>query len=280
VLIQKQTADEKYQVATLPFDSELPENDAIFLGLLGQTPYFAINLNSLDETQSTQLALSAIDQTGKRTEAEFVDLRKAGPLVSADDGATLAYARGLVYWQENTRFCSFCGNQLHSRNGGHIRRCGNTDCSREAFPRTDPAVIMLVTHQPTDGSAPRCLLGRSARWPNGVFSTLAGFVEPGESLEQAVQREVMEEVAIATNNARYIASQPWPFPRSIMLGFEANALTTDIQCDPTEIADARWFTAQELKEFGNWGDDAFELQMPRTDSIARFLINHWLDRIK
>jgi len=143
-----------------------------------------------------------------------------------------------------------------------------------------PAVIMLVTHQPTDGSAPRCLLGRSARWPSGVFSTLAGFVEPGESLEQAVQREVMEEVAIVTDNARYIASQPWPFPRSIMLGFEANALTTDIQCDPTEIADAKWFTAEELKTFGTWGDDAFELQMPRTDSIARFLINHWLDRIK
>jgi NAD+ diphosphatase len=136
---------------------------------------------------------------------------------------------------------------------------------------------MLVTQQLSAGEEPRCLLGRAATWPAGVYSTLAGFVEPGESLEQAVQREVFEEAAIRTEDVRYIASQPWPFPRSIMLGFEAKAVSSDIKIDPEELEDARWFTRKELHTFGNWGDDRYKLQLPRHDSIARYLIDRWMN---
>ena len=163
-----------------------------------------------------------------------------------------------------------------SSNGGHVRKCSNAECNYLAFPRTDPAVIMLVTYSPKEGGEPLCLLGRSPAWPEGVYSTLAGFVEPGESLESAVQREVLEEVSVHTEDVRYVASQPWPFPRSIMLGFEAIATTTDIQCDPDEIADAQWFTRSQLKTFGNWGDDTLDNKLPRPDSIARFLIDRWI----
>lgn len=277
VLIELGDVNAQPQMATLPFDAKIPPGNPIFLGLVDETPFFAINANPIDEQACNNMSLLAEDERGNLTKAEFIDLRKAGPLVPANDGAILAYARGLVYWQEHTRFCALCGHSLSSLNGGHVRRCSNAECARDTFPRTDPAVIMLVTHQPDDGSAARCLLGRSPAWPEGVFSTLAGFVEPGESLEQAVQREVMEEAAIQTDDVRYIASQPWPFPRSIMLGFEARALSTDIRCDPTELADARWFTTEELKTFGNWGDDTFELQLPRPDSIARLLINRWMN---
>ena len=278
VLIEQNDADSQPRMATLPFDAEVPAGDPIFLGLVGETPFFAINANGINEQECDRIASIAQDEQGNPTKAEFIDLRNAGPLVPTNEGAMLAYARGLVYWQEHTRFCALCGHSLLSCHGGHVHRCSNSDCARDTFPRTDPAVIMLVTHQPEDGSPPLCLLGRSPAWPEGVFSTLAGFVEPGESLEQAVQREVIEEAAIQTDGVRYIASQPWPFPRSIMLGFEARALSTTIRCDPTELADARWFTVEELKSFGNWGDDNFELQLPRPDSIARFLINGWMER--
>lgn len=113
-------------------------------------------------------------------------------------------------------------------------------------------------------------------WPEGVYSTLAGFVEPGESLEMAVQREVMEEASIVTTDVRYVASQPWPFPRSIMLGFEAIATSTDITCDQDELEDAQWFTRDEIQTFGNWGDDSTGKKLPRPDSIARHLIDRWL----
>lgn len=135
---------------------------------------------------------------------------------------------------------------------------------------------MLVTRPATKNSPALCLLGRNQNWPKGVFSTLAGFVETGESLEQAVQREVLEETSISTENVRYIASQPWPFPRSIMLGFEATATSSQIRCDPDELDDAQWFSAEQLKTFGTWGDEAYELQLPRQDSIARLLIERWM----
>ena len=135
---------------------------------------------------------------------------------------------------------------------------------------------MLVTRDATDTSPALCLLGRNAAWPPGVFSTLAGFVETGESLEQAVQREVYEEANIKTEDVRYIASQPWPFPRSIMLGYEARAVSTEITIDTNELDDARWFSASDLQSFGTWGDSQYEFQLPRTDSIARYLIDRWI----
>jgi len=277
VLVTRANGKAQPQIASLPFDATVPEGDPIFLGLVDETGYFAINCTALDEAERAALAKQATTDNGTAVAAEFSDLRIVGPHVPANDGALLAFARGMVYWQENSQYCSLCGSVLISTNGGHVRHCSNEACGHDAFPRTDPAVIMLVPHTPTDGSPARCLLGRSPAWPTGVYSTLAGFVEPGESLEQAVMREVLEESQVQTNNVRYVASQPWPFPRSIMLGFQANALTTEIVCDPNELADAQWFTRDELQSFGNWGDDQFAQQLPRPDSIARFLINGWMD---
>ena len=275
VLTTPAAEEEGPRLASLAHDVEVPDNETIFLGLVDGIALFALPLPELDEAARAALAARATTPDGRAVAAEFVDLRLVGPALPADEGALLAYARGLSWWQENARFCERCGHALESTNGGHVRRCTNPDESHSTFPRTDPAVIMLVVHEPPDGGPARCLLGRSPAWPEGVFSTLAGFVEPGESLEQAVSREVFEESAIETADVRYVASQPWPFPRSIMLGFEAVATSTAITVDPNELADARWFTREELLGFGNWGDGGEGPKLPRPDSIARFLIDRW-----
>jgi len=246
----------------------------IFLGIDDSYSYFAVDISTLDGYMRDKLIAEATDRDGNKQTGLFQDLRQSGPLLAPYDGSLLAYARALVYWNANTRFCSACGSALRSSNGGHVRNC--TQCSHVVFPRTDPAVIMLVTYA-SENQSELCLLGRSPGWPEGVFSTLAGFVEPGESLEMAVQREVLEEASIHTENVQYVASQPWPFPRSIMLGFEAQATTTDIQCDPTELADAQWFTREQMRKFGNWGDDGDGNKLPRSDSIARHLIDRWIE---
>lgn len=248
----------------------------IFLGLINEQPVFAQSISSTDENDLGDWTRLAQSVYPNHTSIRFDDLRVVGPLLPANDGALMAYARGLSYWHDTCQFCSRCGYALHPSNAGHVKSCKNEACNYHSFPRTDPAVIMLVTYPATGSSPAQCLLGRNKAWPKGVFSTLAGFVESGESLEQAVQREVFEEANITTENVRYIASQPWPFPRSIMLGFEATATSTQITCDPDELDDARWFNADELKTFGTWGDERYELQLPRTDSIARFLINRWI----
>ncbi len=260
-------------IASLDSSHETP--DAIFLGLVNEVAWFAWSVSELDDAARSALAGTASDASGLPVAAEFADLRVSGPGLPANDAALLAFARGLVWWQEMTLFCSRCASPLTSRNAGHVRECEN---AHSHFPRTDPAVIMLVTRQAEKGGDEQVLLGRNANWPDGVYSTLAGFVEPGESLEQAVMREVYEEASILTTDVRYIASQPWPFPRSIMLGFEARATSRDIRCEPTELADAQWFTRTDLHNFGVWGDSGDGFKLPRPDSIARFLIDRWIRR--
>jgi NAD+ diphosphatase len=152
---------------------------------------------------------------------------------------------------------------------GHVRRCTNAACDAQHFPRTDPAVIMLV-HDRNE----RCLLGRQAAWPQGMHSTLAGFVEPGESLEEAVAREVYEETRIELSSVTYHSSQPWPFPASLMLGFHAEAKTTAITVDKSELDDARWYEKSWI--LAHQDDEQFRL--PRRDSIARRLLEDWLRR--
>jgi NAD+ diphosphatase len=266
------------QALLLPADCVVPEGQVVFLGLEGASPIFAVDISTLDEFERDTLANQAIDRNGQSLPGVFADLRLTGPTLPDQDGSLLAFARGLMYWNSNARFCESCGQPLESTNAGHTRTCSNDSCPFIAFPRTDPAVIMLVSYTPADGSEPMCLLGRSPGWPEGVFSTLAGFVEPGESLEDAVRREVLEEASITTGEVRYVASQPWPFPRSIMLGFEASATSTDIRCDPTELADAQWFTRSQIAGFDNWGDESDNYKLPRPDSIARFLIDRWLSK--
>ena len=153
----------------------------------------------------------------------------------------MVHAVALAEWHASHRFCPRCGGALRSTAAGHVLVC--EQCARQQFPRSDPAVIMMVT----DESGDRALLGRQAAWPVGRFSTLAGFVDPGESLEEAVVREVAEEVGVQVTDVTYFGNQPWPFPQSLMVGFFARATTTEINVDQDEIEDARWFTREEMR---------------------------------
>lgn len=243
--------------------------ELVLLGLDEGHPVFALELAAENETPLA----------GFPGEGEFVDLRKVGPVLEPGQAALLAYARGLIYWHRHNGFCAGCGSPTASSDGGYSRSCSNTDCAKRTFPRIDPAVIMLVEHHPEDGSPPRCLLGRHSRLPAGMYSTLAGFVESGESLEEAVAREVLEEVGVEVADVRYQGSQPWPFPASIMLGFRARALGTEIRIDDDELEDAKWFTADEIKTFGEWWDGQSSRSIPRADSIARYLIESWIREV-
>lgn len=245
-------------------------HQAVLLGTEGETPVFAVALDDGSAASAASMAPGT---------AAFMDLRQVGPLIADADGHVLAHARGMIYWHSRHGFCGVCGSPTQSRYHGHERVCLNPDCGVSHFPRTDPAVIMLVSRDDIPGGA--CLLGSHARWSFGMYSTLAGFVEPGETLEQCVAREVFEESAIQTTDITYMASQPWPFPSSLMLGFRARAISYDIKCDPTELKDAQWFSREqvlEMKEFADAkGDDT---RLPRKDSISRWLIQSWLDDVK
>ena len=197
----------------------------------------------------------------------FVDLRAIGPLLPPVPAALYAAARAFAHWQARHRFCGVCGAACASEQAGHVQRCTSPTCGAQHFPRTDPAVIMLVH----DGGE-RCILGRQAIWPPGMNSVLAGFVEPGESLEDAVAREVQEEVGVGAHDIRYNSSQPWPFPGSIMLGFFARAASEEIKVNDGELESARWMTRAEL--LASPEDESFRL--PRRDSIARRLVEEWL----
>lgn len=192
----------------------------------------------------------------------FIDLRTAGATLPHDEAGLLAYAGALIAWRRRHRYCGSCGAPAVPRQAGHVMACTSADCGAHSFPRIDPAVIVLV-HR-----AGRCLLGRQASWPEGRFSTIAGFVEPGESLEDAVVREVHEETNIRVGECRYQGSQPWPFPASMMLGFHAAGLSDDIRFNDGELVEARWLTRDELR--------AGAVLMPPPESIARRLIEGWL----
>jgi NAD+ diphosphatase len=233
--------------------------DAVLLCVLEGCAYFAVDLSAID---------TPTEAIGADPSAQFLDLRRVGPLLPRVEGAMLAYARGLAYWHSRHHFCGVCGSPTRTEEAGHVRHCTNPGCDATHFPRTDPAVIMLVH----DGE--RCLLGRQKAWPQGMHSTLAGFVEPGESLEEAVAREVYEETKVTLDEVTYHSSQPWPFPASLMLGFHARARTTDIEVDHSELEDARWYEKSWLLTHKD--DDDFRL--PRRDSIARRLLEDWLGR--
>jgi NAD+ diphosphatase len=191
-------------------------------------------------------------------------LRFIGPTVAPEDASLAVHAVGLSRWHQTHGFCARCGSATDVIKAGHSRRC--PACGIEHFPRTDPAVIMLIT----DGQD-RALLGRQGRWPGNYFSTLAGFVEPGEALVDAVRREVLEESGISVGDVTYLGSQPWPFPSSLMLGFHGVATTFDITVDGDELEEARWFTRDEITRLTASG----ELFLPPPVSISRWLIQEW-----
>lgn len=198
---------------------------------------------------------------------EFRDLRDTAALLPAREGALLAHARAMVFWHQTHRHCGSCGSPTRIAEAGHSRICLNEACKRSCYPRTDPAVIVAVSR------GERILLGRKPEWPPGRFSTVAGFVEPGETLEEAVAREVKEETGIVCSEVVYHSSQPWPFPSSIMLGFHAFAASEQITVDTTELDDARWFTRDEIVA----GLSAGSFLLPRSLSISFRLIEDWFD---
>jgi len=235
---------------------QLPEGETpVLLGMDGETACFAVDLSDHELE-----ALTDITALG-----EFADLRAMGGQLGQSDAAMLAFARAMVHWHRTHRYCGRCGNPTRSDQGGHVRRCSNPSCGHETYPRTDPAVIMLVA------SGDRCLLGRQSIWTPGMFSTLAGFVEPGETPEEAVAREVMEETGVRVTGVRYHSAQPWPFPGSLMIGFVAEAQHAEPVVDTHELEAAAWFTRDDLRDFPNRG-----LSLPRQISIARRLIEDWL----
>ncbi|MGH6904594.1 MAG: NAD(+) diphosphatase [Geminicoccaceae bacterium] len=198
----------------------------------------------------------------------FAEVRTVGALLSAKEAGWCAYARALAFWHSRHRYCGACGGATVSVQGGHIRRC--QICDAQHFPRSDPAVIVLVTHRhPAHGE--RCLLGRSTRFPAGLYSTLAGFVEPGEALEETVRREIYEESGLEVEDVQYRSSQPWPFPASLMLGFRATARADTLRIDPDELVDAGWYTRAQLID-----PERRPIKLPNPDSIARHLIEDWL----
>ena len=215
--------------------TELAEPDRIqpptLLGNDGEREYFAVSVT--DSQKDTILE--------KFPEARFTDLRRASLDMAAKHAGILAYAKALHYWQHRHAFCGHCGEPNLLRSAGHRMKCSNDECARETYPRIDPAIIVLVTHEDA------CLLGRNAKWPAKHFSTLAGFVEPGESLEDAVVREVYEEVQVQLENMRYVSSQPWPFPASAMCGFYAEAVDRSSGTSE-EVEETRWFTVESLTQ--------------------------------
>jgi NAD+ diphosphatase len=229
---------------------------ASLLGMAYERPHFLLVAGDPARLAELEHAL----------DARRMSLRGAGLQLAADEAGLFAYAKGLSHWQHETRFCTHCGAPLLLVAAGHRAQCTNPDCARLHFPRTDAAVIMLVEH---DGA---CLLGRQAGWPPGRYSTLAGFVEPGEALEDAVRREVAEEAGVIVDQVRYHSSQPWPMPASLMVGFIATAASRQIRRRDHELEDARWFTPEQIVD--GIADGSF---LPSTRlSVSYQLLAHWL----
>ncbi len=249
------------QVAVYLKAGEIEQPDSVqpptLLGTDGKRFFFALTVN--DRQQEQILAA--------RPDARFLDLRLASMDMDAKHAGVLAYAKALHYWQYRHAFCGTCGQVNRLESSGHRLVCSNEECQRESFPRIDPAIIVLVTHEDA------CLLGRKSIWPEKRFSTLAGFVEPGESLEDALVREVYEEAQVRLKTIRYVSSQPWPFPASAMCGFHAEAVSRE--CSATdELEEVSWFSAADLEA-------AIRLdtvRLPPPVSIAFQLIADWYRR--
>jgi NAD+ diphosphatase len=229
----------------------------IFLGLGEAGPRFAVDASG---TESGSLAAG-----------ETFDARTLAPLLPSGEAAILAEARSLIDWHARHRFCAQCGSPTRVGSGGWVRRC--PECRASHFPRTDPVVIMLAVRGEYG------LLGRNRRRAGNRFSCLAGFVEPGETFEEAVRRETLEESGIRVGWVRYLACQPWPFPSSLMTGFVCEALSEEITVDPEELAEARWFSRGEIRAMvaraAAGPDDPTQLSIPGPVAIAHHLCRRW-----
>ena len=262
----------KSQLDSLSIDS------CIYLGK-GAESVESTSVRSLFTVNFEKLRFSVQEELLKL--GQWKNLREATPNLTVLDVSIQALAKALDYWHTTHQYCGKCGNLSKSVEAGHARRC--TECRNMSFPRTDPAVIMLVEHMFPDGIA-RCLLGRQASWKPGIYSTLAGFVDPGETLEEAVIREVSEETSVVVENPQYITSQPWPFPASIMLGFTAEATSESIDVSQDDLEIAQWFTREQLESFSlnrnakQSQNQPQAFKMSSNDSISSYLINAWKNK--
>jgi NAD+ diphosphatase len=223
--------------------------EMVFLGLQGEIPHFALSVPS-------NAALPG----------KVLDARAAAMQMEPHDSAVIGHARAMLSWHQTHKHCAVCGATTTLAKAGYARKCSAEACAADHFPRTDPVVIMLVI----DGD--RCLLGRQPQFPARFFSALAGFIEPGETMEEAVAREVWEEAGLRTGRVRYVASQPWPFPSSLMIGCFAEATSFDLAIDKTELEDAQWFSRDEvLASIAGAGP----FLMPPPMAIAHHLVKAW-----
>ncbi|WP_436698684.1 NAD(+) diphosphatase [Nocardioides sp. BYT-33-1] len=240
--------------------ADAPDGVRVLLGVRGEVTWWAVIVPG---------------EVAKEEPDRWLPLRGLLPFLGSAKGGgpgvapLVFHAIGLAEWHWAHRFCPRCGGALVPRAAGHELVCA--DCGKPQFPRSDPAVIMLIAAGEPGAPDERCLLGRNRTWPAGRFSTLAGFCEPGESLEDAVRREVLEETGVAVGEVTYFGNQPWPLPSSLMLGFHGRALSEQIRLDDDEVEDARWFTREEMRQQAADGS----LVLPGGVSISRSLVEDW-----
>lgn len=266
---------EEVLAATLPLNHDLLSHmreSPVFLGYDDGSPCFAVDVSAwapddLDADGFSKFYDASIYTHPDFEEGQrFVELRGVMTRLSATDAEILATAKALFAWHESHQFCAKCGSKSEMAESGWQRNCSS--CNAPHFPRTDPVVIMLITH------GNDVLIGRSPGWPDGMYSLLAGFVEPGETLEAAVRREVFEEAGITVGEVNYLASQPWAFPSSLMFGCAGEATSREIRIDPAEIEDARWASREEIARAMR-GEHP-EILPAREGAIAHFILFNWL----
>ncbi|WP_271949786.1 NAD(+) diphosphatase [Ruegeria faecimaris] len=276
LLVQGEALD---QLCLLPVLHELIANGPggivpapVLLGLSDEVPVFAFDIS---DWMPEGVDLSELGAFFDRSEQQhpdlpegqvFVELRRLMARLSPRDAELSASAKAVIAWHETHRFCARCGAASEMSQAGWQRSCPS--CGGQHFPRTDPVVIMLITY----GNS--VLMGRSPGWPEGMYSLLAGFVEPGETLEAAVRREVMEEAGVPVGQVTYLSSQPWPFPASLMFGCAGEALSQEITIDPVEIEDAIWVNKAEMMQV--FAGEHPSLLPARKGAIAHFLLQNWL----
>ncbi|MHA3978027.1 NAD(+) diphosphatase [Halovulum sp. GXIMD14794] len=264
--------EEAPRLAWLPPDAPILGDAAespIFLGLEDGAPRFAHDISAwIDPAAATDTGFADVTVNCHPSAPEygFLDLRGTMSRLEPQDAGDAAAAKGILAWHETHGFCARCGAPSEVSQAGWQRKCPS--CGASHFPRTDPVVIMLVLHKG------RLLMGRSPAWPEDMYSLLAGFMEPGESIEAAVRREVVEETGVKVGRVGYLSSQPWPFPASLMIGCWAEALTDEITLDPIELQDAFWISREEL--LAERHAETPRLRPARKGAIAHFLIEHWL----
>lgn len=257
--------DHRPQLADLRAEAAHPAralaDSVVFLGTgHGGHAWFACDISGCGEDRLAEF----------QSDSAFREIGQVMTLLGGLAGPLIAYSRSMLHWHRRHRFCGACASATVVSQGGHLRTCTNPACRLEHFPRTDPVVIMLVTRVDPKTGAPVCLLARQKKWMPGLVSALAGFVEPGESVEDAVRREVFEESGLSIVSLHYQASQAWPFPASLMLGFRADAGDEPLAFDRHELEDARWFRRDEIDRFRSLG-----LRLPFRGTIARALIEAW-----